>query len=47
MSEPYYPEKHKLGTCNEGQCRLCEEELEEEQERAVDQAILEKKEKQS
>ena len=25
MSVPYYPEKHPAGSCNDGQCDLCEE----------------------
>ena len=44
MSEPNYPEKHKSGSCNDGQCKLCEEESEMDREAGVDERILEEKE---
>ena len=24
MGEPYYPEKHEAGSCNDGDCKNCE-----------------------
>lgn len=29
MSQPDYPEKHKNGSCNDGQCDLCDDSLPE------------------